>query len=55
MGRWALPAIGLALVLGTGPAMVADLTVIVDQIHSAQGKVYVPLWGGRAPWLGDPL
>jgi uncharacterized protein (DUF2141 family) len=41
------------LALGAGPARAADVTVTVDQIHSAVGKVYVTLWGSPETWLDD--
>jgi uncharacterized protein (DUF2141 family) len=48
----------LALLLGflalvSGAAVAADVTVTVDQIHSADGKIYVTLWGSREAWLDD--
>jgi uncharacterized protein (DUF2141 family) len=46
--------IGLvALALGGREAAAADLTVTVDQIQSAAGKVYVTLWGNAETWLDD--
>ncbi|HEV2674492.1 MAG TPA: DUF2141 domain-containing protein [Aliidongia sp.] len=52
MGRLAL-FLGL-LVLATGKgAGAAEVTITVDQIHSADGKVYVTLWGSRETWLDD--
>jgi len=43
----------VALALGIGPAMAADVTVTIDQIESASGKVYVTLWGSKETWLDD--
>jgi uncharacterized protein (DUF2141 family) len=42
-----------ATFVAAGTAQAADLTVKVDQIHSAQGKVYVTLWGSAETWLDD--
>jgi uncharacterized protein (DUF2141 family) len=53
MGRLALLTAFLALALGIRPASAADLTVTVDRIESADGKVYVTLWGSRETWLDD--
>jgi len=43
----------IALVLGAARAQAADVTVVVDQIESADGKVYVTLWGSKETWLDD--
>lgn len=43
----------LALALRVPAALAADVTVTVDQIHSADGKVYVTLWGSAETWLDD--
>jgi uncharacterized protein (DUF2141 family) len=51
--RPALLSALFALALGAGPAMAADVTVTVDQIHSAAGKVFVTLWGSPETWLDD--
>jgi uncharacterized protein (DUF2141 family) len=52
--RWSAALSALfALALGAGPAMAADVTVTVDQIHSAAGKVFVTLWGSQETWLDD--
>ena len=53
MARPALLIAFLALALRAGPAMAADVTVTIDQIESAQGKVYVTLWGSKETWLDD--
>ena len=53
MARPALLIAFLALALYAGPAIAADVTVTVDQIESAQGKVYVTLWGSKETWLDD--
>lgn len=53
MRRPAILTALLALALGTGPAMAANVTVTVDQVHSAEGKVYVTLWGSPETWLDD--
>ncbi|GGF02469.1 hypothetical protein GCM10011611_04980 [Aliidongia dinghuensis] len=39
--------------LGGQGALAADVTVTVDDIHSADGKVYVTLWGNAETWLDD--
>ena len=43
----------LALALGGPDAWAADVAITVDQIHSADGKVYVTLWGSAETWLDD--
>jgi uncharacterized protein (DUF2141 family) len=43
----------LALALGATRAEAAEVTVVVDQVHSADGKVYVTLWGSKETWLDD--
>lgn len=53
MARPALLIAFLALALRAGPAVAADVTVTIDQIESAQGKVYVTLWGSKETWLDD--
>jgi uncharacterized protein (DUF2141 family) len=53
MARLALLTAFFALALRAGAAMAADVTVTVDQIESAQGKVYVTLWGSKETWLDD--
>jgi uncharacterized protein (DUF2141 family) len=53
MARLALLSTFLALALHAGPAMAANVTVTIDQIESAQGKVYVTLWGSKDTWLDD--
>jgi len=42
-----------ALALGATQAEAAEVTVVVDQVHSADGKVYVTLWGSKETWLDD--
>ena len=53
MARPALLIAFLVLALRAGPAMAANVTVTIDQIESAQGKVYVTLWGSKETWLDD--
>jgi uncharacterized protein (DUF2141 family) len=53
MARLALLTAVLVLAFRAAPATAADVTVIVDQIESAQGKVYVTLWGSKETWLDD--
>jgi uncharacterized protein (DUF2141 family) len=53
MRRPAFLTVLVALALAMGVARAADVTVIVDQIHSADGKVYVTLWGSKDTWLDD--
>jgi uncharacterized protein (DUF2141 family) len=43
----------IALALASWTASAADVTVTVDQIQSADGKVYVTLWGNAETWLDD--
>jgi uncharacterized protein (DUF2141 family) len=43
----------VAHLLAAGGAMAADLTVTVDRIHSAGGKIWVTLWGSKETWLDD--
>ncbi|HLZ66303.1 MAG TPA: DUF2141 domain-containing protein [Aliidongia sp.] len=49
----AILAAVIAVAFGAAPAMAAEVTVTVDQIHSAEGKVYVTLWGSADTWLDD--
>ena len=43
----------LALVMSCQAASAAEVTVTVDRIHSAAGKIYVTLWGDNENWLEE--
>ena len=50
---WRLMALAALILVAAFPAAAADLTVNVDEIRNAQGRVYVTLFNGASTWLDD--